>query len=409
MISPLEALALIRRHAPRAVIQKAPLSQVEGLILAKNLAAPFPMPLAENSAMDGYVIQVADVKRANLSHPAILRIVGTIKAGDSKPAAVKAGTAYRIMTGALIPRGGEAVIPREDVVVQGHDLQVQRPVQEGQHIRRQGEEIKKGAPLLKKGTQLNPAAVGVLASFGFADVPVYQKPRVTVIATGNELIAPGRKLSFGKIYDSNSWMIRAALTQMGLESPSILTLRDDLRVVRKAIRSALRGSEYLILLGGVSVGDYDVVKEALNLEAVKTIFWRVSQKPGKPLFVGRKGKRLVFGLPGNPAAAFTCFYEYVYPALTQSLGHIRPGLKQQMVLVDESISADPKRHLFLKARILKDSISQQGFAQVLPNQGSHMLTSLVEADGFLRVPAELNSQSRKKIFQMDLLPYKVHE
>ncbi len=409
MISPFEALVLIRRHAPRAVIQKASLSQAEGLILAKNVAAPFPMPIADNSAMDGYVIRVNDAAKATVTYPAILRIVGTIKAGDSKQGVVKAGIAYRIMTGAFIPRGGEAVIPREDVVVQGNALHVQRPVREGQHIRRQGEEVKKGAPLLKKGIQLNPAAVGVLASFGFADVSVYKKPRVTVIATGNELIAPGRKLSSGKIYDSNSWMTRAALTQMGLESPYVLTLRDDLRVVRNAIRSAMRRSEYLILLGGVSVGDYDVVKEALNLESVKTIFWRVSQKPGKPLFVGRKGKSLIFGLPGNPAAAFTCFYEYVYPSLMQTLGHRLPGLKQQRVRVNESVVMDPKRHLFLKAQISKGCISQERVATVLSSQGSHMLTSLVEADGFLRVPSEESGEPLKKLFRMDLLPYKTPE
>lgn len=407
MITPMQARRLIRRHVPPPKVERVHLSECLELVLAVDLKAPFPMPIADNSAMDGYVIRVNDAAKASAEHPAILRIVGTIKAGDSKQGVVKPGTVCRIMTGAFIPRGGDAVIPREDVLIQGNNLHVTGSVREGQHIRRQGEEVKKGEPLLKKGTQLNPAAVGVLASFGFTDVPVYKKPGVTVIATGSELIAPGRKLSAGKIYDSNSWMMRAALTQMGLESSCVLTLRDDLRVVRNAIRCALLKSEFLILLGGVSVGDYDVVKKALHNEGVKTIFWRVSQKPGKPLFVGRKGKSLVFGLPGNPAAAFTCFYEYVYPALMQSLGHNRPGLKQQMVRVDESVSVDPKRHLFLKARILKNSISQEGFARVLSNQGSHMLTSLVEADGFLRVPSEVNSQSRKKIFQMDLLPYEM--
>lgn len=409
MISPNEALVLVRSYAPRPVLQKVSLDQSSGLVLAKNVTAPFPMPIADNSAMDGYVIRVGDVSKASAAQPVILKIAGTIKAGDSKLRIVKAGTAWRIMTGAFIPRGGEAVIPREDVMVQGDDLYVTVPVRDGQHIRRRGEEIKKGALLIKKGSVLNPAAIGVLATFGFAHVSVFKKPCVTVIATGNELIVPGQKLSPGKIYDSNSSMMRAALAQMGLESPCVLTLRDNLRTVRQAIRSALLKSEYLILLGGVSVGDYDLVKEALNLEGVKTIFWRVSQKPGKPLFVGRKGKSLVFGLPGNPAAAFTCFYEYVYPALMQSLGHRSPELKQRTVCVDGAVAADSKRHLFLKARILKDPVPQTGVASVLSNQGSHMLTSLVEADGFLRVPSEMNSRERNKIFQMDLLPYKIQE
>lgn len=406
MISPLEAMRLVHQHAPRPYPQKVSLAESFGLVLAEDVRAPLAMPVADNSAMDGYVVRACDVAKASATHPVFLQIKGTVKAGDSKFIRIKPGTACRIMTGAFIPQGGEAVIPREDVMVQGHNIVVKKPVVAGQHVRWKGEEVRKGDLLIKKGTWLNPAAIGVLATFGFASVWVYRKPRVVVIATGNELTQPGKKLGAGKIYDSNSWMMRAALMQMGVGEPGILILRDHLRQVRKAIRSALIKFDYLILLGGVSVGDYDVVKQALNLEKVKTIFWRVSQKPGKPLFAGRKGKKIVFGLPGNPAAAFTCFYEYVYPALMRSLGYVHSELKKREVSVKGAIAADSKRHLFLKAQISKTGVAPISEARILSGQGSHMLTALVEADGFLRVPTEVGKKKSHGLFQMDFLPYR---
>lgn len=408
MITPHEARALIHRHARTPTVRKVRLSECFRSVLAADVAAPFPMPVADNSAMDGYVIRSRDAAKSSAERPVFLRIVGTLKAGDSKLIRVMAGTACRIMTGAFMARDGDAVIPKEDAVIKGNYLSVSSSVPNGQHIRRRGEEIKKGQLLLRKGTMLNPAAVGILAAFGYAEITVYEKPKVTVLATGSELVRPGKKLSRGKIYDSNSWMIRAALSQMGVEPFRVFTLRDDIKQVRNAIRSSLRECDYLLLLGGVSVGDYDVVKEALKRERVKTIFWKVSQKPGKPLYFGRKGKKIIFGLPGNPAAVFTCFYEYVYPALLKTLGYGKTELQQKTVNVENCISADPKRHLFLKAKILNGKLYKKPIARVLSHQGSHMLSSLVEADGFLRVPASKSKALKNRQFQMDFLPYKVH-
>ncbi len=410
MIAPAEALALIRRHTPAAAAQDRPLADVFGSVLADDVKAPFPMPVADNSAMDGFVIRARDTARAAAARPARLRIAGTLKAGDGRGLRLAPGAAFRIMTGAFVPAGGDAVIPKEDALMEGSGeascLRVERPVRAGQHVRLLGEEVQKGQILLKKGTSLDPAAVGVLASFGFGGVRVYEKPRVTVLATGNELTPPGRKLGPGKIYDSNSWMIRAALAQMGVTPFRVLTLRDDIHKVRKAVRAALIKSDCLILLGGVSVGDYDVAKEALMLEKVRTIFWKVNQKPGKPLYFGRKGKKIVFGLPGNPAAAFTCFYEYVYPALLKMLGRKESGLERRTVSVDGILPTDSTKHLFLKARLLPAVSREVLTAQALGHQSSHMLTSLVEADGFLRVPSGGSGADKKQKLSMDFLPGK---
>lgn len=405
MISPLEAVTLIRHHAPKPVVKNKPLLDSFGAVLAADANASFPMPVADNSAMDGFVIRARDTAGATAAKPALLKIVGTLKAGDGRQIRLTPGTAYRIMTGAFIPGGGEAVIPKEDALIKGSCLCVASPVRHGRHIRRQGEEVRKGQVLLRKGTPLDPAAVGVLASFGFGQIKVYEKPKVTILATGNELTAPGRRLGPGKIYDSNSWMIRAALEQMGVAPVRVLTLRDEIHKVRKAVRAALIESDCLILLGGVSVGDYDVAKEALTLEKVRTIFWKVNQKPGKPLYFGRKGKRIVFGLPGNPAAAFTCFYEYVVPALLKMLGRQETGLEQRAVRVDGILPTDPTKHLFLKARLSANASREIPAAQALGHQGSHMLTSLVEADGFLRIPPGTTGAGKYQLL-MDFLPRK---
>ena len=406
MITPAEAVALVLRHTPAPTVKNKPLLDSFGAVLAADANASFPMPVADNSAMDGFVIRARDTAAAAAARPALLKIAGTLKAGDGRRVRLAPGTAYRIMTGAFVPGGGTAVIPKEDALIKGSCLCVDRPVKDGRHIRRRGEEVRKGQILLRKGTLLDPAAVGVLASFGFGEVRVYEKPRVTVLATGNELTAPGLKLGPGKIYDSNSWMIRAALEQMGVMPFRVLTLRDEIQKVRKAVRAALVESDCLILLGGVSVGDYDVAKEALTLENVRTIFWKVDQKPGKPLYFGRKGKKIVFGLPGNPAAAFTCFYEYVYPALLMMLGREESGLEQRMVSVEGVLPVDGTKHLFLKARLSAPAFHGALTAQVLGHQGSHMLTSLVEADGFLRIPPGGPGTSKKQKLSMDFLPGK---
>lgn len=405
MISPFKAKTLIRQNAVVPKVEKMQLAKCFGSVLAADIKAPFPMPIADNSAMDGFVIRSSDVCRATAEFPSHLKIQGTIKAGDSKQTCVAKGTAFRIMTGAVIPRNGDAVIPKEEAVILGDCLVLSRSVRHGQHIRCCAEEIKKGQKLLRKGDVLNPAAVGILASMGYASIPVYRKPRVIALATGSELVAPGKKLDRGKVYDLNSWMIHAALEQMGVAPFRILTLHDDVRKVRKAIRNSLDETDYLILLGGVSVGDYDVVKEALKKEGVKTIFWKVNQKPGKPLFFGRKGKKIIFGLPGNPAAVFTCFYEYVYPALRRSMGFENCDLKQTYVKVDEAISADRQKHLYLKARVLNQKTSKGRMtAKILSYQGSHMLSSLNEAQGFLHVPPHWKGRQKERELQFHFLP-----
>ena len=230
--------------------------------------------------------------------------------------------------------------------------------------------------------------MGFLASLGKSRVRVFGKPRVSLVATGSELVKPGRSLSPGKIYDSNSFMIAAALSKMAIQPALVKTVPDKPKVLRGVIVGALRRSDVLILMGGVSTGEYDYVKAILRELGVRQIFWKVSQKPGKPIFFGKKGRTLVFGLPGNPASVFTCFYEYVYPALRRMMGFVNSDLPSAMLPLQSRVKADQTKLLFLKGKV---AVTKKGRRVIpLPHQGSHMLSSLCDTDSFILISPQKN-------------------
>lgn len=398
MIDVLAALEIIRQNTPKPRVEALCLDTLTGHILAENIRASYPLPIADNSAMDGFVLNAGDTKKATPDNPVRLKISGVIKAGDKKRSRLLRSNAFRIMTGAFIPLGANTVLPKELAVLEENHLIFTAPVAKGNHIRLKGEEIKKGALALPKGLPINPGTLGFLATLGKNTARVFARPRVSIIATGNELVEPGKPLLHGQIYESNSWMLRSALQDIGHKSVSIKKIKDNPSLLRRGIASALESSDILLLSGGVSVGDYDYVKEILAECGVRTLFWRVKQKPGKPLYFGRKGKTLVFGLPGNPASVFTCFYIYVYPALLQYCGFDSKGLTQISLPLASSLKGDPKRTHFLKARVLEQDSKTQ--ALVLGSQGSHMLSSLTHAQGFVMLPP-----SQKNWQVGDMVPF----
>jgi len=269
----------------------------------------------------------------------------------------------------------------------------------------QGVEVKKGEFVLKKGIAIHPGVIGILATLGKAQVKVFRKPKVVVLATGSELTRPGKPLGRGKIYDSNSWMMAAALKEMQLKPLSVQTLTDRPVKIKHAISEALKRADVLILMGGVSVGKYDFVKSTLKELGVKEIFWRVKQKPGKPLFFGQKKKTLVFGLPGNPASVFTCFYEYAYAALRRMSGFPSPELSSCEMELHDSLNSDPSKILFLKGKTLQNGHGRT--AGPLRHQGSHMISSLRDAEGLLVVTPDAGKKKKGEMIRMDFFPYQV--
>ena len=402
MITVREAKALVLKNIPPPRKVCLMLKQVLGHVLAEEVRAPFPMPIENNSAMDGFVVRAEDCRIATRRRPVRLKISGRVRAGDGPGHPLRKGHCFRIMTGAFLPKGGDAVIPKERAFPSNGGLHVDKPVLKGAHVRMRGEEIKQGDLVLSAGCFLSPAALGLLANLGRGEVSVFEKPKVSLVVTGNELMAPGQKLKPGKIFDSNSWAIRAALDACGFPPVLVKRTRDDMKSLTRVFKNVFCRTQVVIFTGGVSVGDYDFVKEVLGREGVRPLVWRVSQKPGKPIYVGRKGRKLVFGLPGNPAAAFTCFYEYVLPALRALAGFPKPDLKKLRGRLLKSVAADAERFLFLKGRIF-----QKGnylWVEPLAKQGSHMLSSLVETNGLIRIPPGKGSRPAGCVVTVDRIP-----
>ena len=401
MITNEEAIQLIAKAIPKPAIATIKLGDALGYVLAQNIHAPLSLPVMDNSAMDGFVLRASDTLKASPTTPVYLKIRGTLKAGSPGRQKLLAGQAYRIMTGASIIRGTDTVLPKEDAYLQNNSLIVRRPLSRGNHVRPKGEEVKKNDLVIKKGSVIHPGTIAVLASLGLHRIKVIQKPQVAVVATGSELVAPGKPLRPGQIYDSNSWMMASALQLMSLPIVCKKTIGDQPGKIKKAVREVLTKSDMVIFMGGVSVGDYDFVKEILENAGVRKVFWKVDQKPGKPLYFGKKNKTLVFGLPGNPASAYICFYEYIYAALRRMSGFKQVGLSRQRVKARDSVRAPKRKILFLKAKVSTNG--KQTEVTPLRHQGSHMVSSLHEANSLMLVTGRQKIKKGQPVL-VDLLP-----
>lgn len=382
MISPSKAQEIIQSNIPAPREEFRPLGKTLGYWTSQDIYSDLSLPLAHQSAMDGFIIRAKDTRAAAPEHPVSLEITGCIKAGDPPKKFPPAAVTLRIMTGAVLPDGGDSIIPREEAVIKEGMLLIKHPVSSWKHVRIKGEELKRGDLLLPSGTLVRPGTIALLASIGKGEIKIFRKPSVSVITTGNELTAPGRKLTPGKIYDSNSNMMRAVLDQSGFSPILLCRVKDHPDQLKKNISNALSKTDVLLLTGGVSVGDYDYVKKVLKECGVQSLFWRIHQKPGKPLFLGRCKNTLVFGLPGNPAAVFICFYEYVLPALKKMSG---PGTEIPLTsaILQKETASDPKKYLFLKGKTI---FKNEAFRTLpLPHQGSHMVSSLHTMNSILHI------------------------
>jgi molybdopterin molybdotransferase len=288
------------------------LSEANGLVLSENIFAPLDFPAFPQSSMDGYAFSFEGYRMSGK-----LKITGKVAAGEGNIPALAAGQAVRIFTGAAIPEGADTVVMQEKCVVSDGSLSfLDASFVKGDHIRSVGSEIMKGELAMEKNMRLTPAAIGFLAGMGITHVAVYPPPSVCIIVTGNELQEPGTPLSPGRVYESNSRTLIAALRQFQVSSISVERVNDDLEETTRVLEKALMGYDMVLLNGGISVGELDFVLKATERCGVDRVFHRVRQKPGKPLYFGMKGEKVVFGLPGNPASVLTCFYEYVTLALS---------------------------------------------------------------------------------------------
>lgn len=355
-------------------VQVVSLEQALGYTLAKNLYCPFDLPSFEQSIMDGYAIHYKE------SNPLEFEVVAEIQAGSRAVVILNQGQAARIFTGAPIPSGANAVVMQEQARQLGNQLYIEHPPKPNQHIRAIGADLKKEQLLFESGFQLNASSLGVLKSLGFKEVEVYRKPVVSIVVTGDELVSEDRPLQKGEIYESNSTVLKAALESNGIAVQKVIAVKDDFEVTREALKGALKSSDLTLVSGGISVGAYDFVYRSLQELAVETYFYKVKQKPGKPLFFGGLNNNYLFALPGNPGSALTCFYMYVLPFLKRMQNTSEFESSSISLALEQGISNTNERALFLKAKRNGNNV------RILEHQSSSKLLGFAMADVLVYIP-----------------------
>jgi molybdopterin molybdotransferase len=405
-----EALALVLEHSQPLRRVERPLADLLGYALAEPAVARLPMPQFDNSAVDGYGVLLSDTREASEAAPAKLRLSGEIQAGAPGDLSLSAGCALKILTGGVVPATVDAVVMREYCQEKTGSILVGYAPKQGENIRRKGDEFPAGTEVLPVGQRVTPPVVGLLASLGYASFPVREKPAVAIIATGDELVPPGHPLAPGQIYDSNSYALQAAVKALGIEKSIILHAQDTPESTRAAFEQAIKEYDVVLSAGGVSVGDYDYVKDVLEKELhVKTIFWKIAIKPGKPVYFGvanrtdRESGSLVFGLPGNPVSALVTYHQLVKPALLKLLG-VASNTQRMSGTLRAELKKKPGRLDFVRAVA---EVSQEGVVQVQPTRGqdSHMMSGLARANSLIHFPAEADRMADGSAVVVDRLDW----
>jgi len=398
-----DALSLVLSHAKPLEAISVPLEQCFGYCLAESVMARMDLPRFDNSAMDGFGVRLADVAGASAESPVRLRLVSTVRAGDEAGKELLPGTTTKVLTGAPIPIGVEAVVMREFCREEGGEVLVARSAKPGENIRRRGEEFRQGDQALPAGLRINPAGVGLLATLGCTEVPVHRKPKVAVIVTGSELVTPGEELRPGQIHDSNSYILAAALRAMEIDDYRLASAEDTPEAIRTRLAAILDWADVVITVGGVSVGDYDFVKEVSELLGVRAHCWKVAVKPGKPFYFGTRGEQLVCGLPGNPVSALLTFYKLVRPALLRLMGESGAEPLPLTAILTAPIDKKAGRLEFVRGiAAVKD-----GRLVVTPTTGqeSHMLSGFAQANCLIRFPKPAESCAAGEQITIELLDW----
>ncbi len=386
-----EAIQLVKKHnRPLLKSTCKPVEKAGGYKLFENVYAPINMPPFRQSAMDGYAL--------HLNNSLTYHFIGEVKAGDAHQPVLKQGDAVRIFTGAPVPDTANAVIMQEKVIVNGNTISIQNRIEVNANIRPLGEQVRKGELALAKNTKLTPAAIGYLSSLGISEVDVFKKPSIALITTGNELVEAGTDLAYGKIYESNSKMLLSALYSLKFYDVSIHKVEDDYDKTLSKLEAVINENDLVIITGGISVGDYDFVGKALSALGIAEHFYKVKQKPGKPLFFGTKKNTVVFALPGNPAAALTCFYVYVYIALQKMMDHEAVELPRVEARSVSRFKKFGDRPQFLKA------IWNNGDVEILEGQSSAMQQTFALSNALVFMREDLLNIEIGDTVEVILLP-----
>ncbi|MBC8214281.1 MAG: molybdopterin molybdotransferase MoeA [Candidatus Marinimicrobia bacterium] len=391
MITDKEATRLINANLPTINIEVVALMDSLGKVLAEDVISPVSSPPYTNSAMDGFAVKWDNIFD-NIDCK--LEIIGESQAGIPYKGNVNTGQAIRINTGAIVPEEVDTVVPIEDCSSDDKFVVIHSAKKLGQHVRYTGEEFKKRDVLLEKNTIIEPAQIGLLSSVGVKDISVYQSPTVAVVVTGTELVEFDTSAEAYQLRDSNTPMLKAALRYTGVENISSYRVGDSLENTIDVLDEAQKSNQIIIVTGGVSVGLHDYVKEASKALGFTEIFWKVRQKPGKPFYFATNGNKLLFGLPGNPVSAYMGFIHYIDPIIRklQKLPEQPHILEGRLV---DGFQNKKDRTQFVRVKIEFDGETQNVI--VSKKQGSHMLTSIAETDGYIRVDGKSKLDANKLV------------
>jgi len=385
MVSVDEALEKILSFIKPLGAEKVSILDALGRVIAEDIYASRDIPPLDNSAMDGYAVRWEDVKNTSKDLPVRLEVIEDLPAGFISKKTLQKGQAIRIMTGAPIPKGADHVIPVEDTKRENQWVYVLHAVSKEKNIRKAGEDVKKGDLILSKGDLIRPPEVGMIASIGRSFVSVYQRPLVAILCTGEELVDVDGPLDDSKIVSSNSYTLSAQVKDCGAIPIPLGIAKDEKGDIEEKLRQGLR-ADVLISSAGVSVGDYDFVKEALKDLGMEMVFWRVAMKPGRPMTFGRIGEKPVFGLPGNPVSSMVSFEQFVRPSLLKMMGHKRIFRPVIEAVLKEDIKEKRGRRHFIRGMLTFENGSY--FVTTTGPQGSGILKSMVKANGLIVIPED---------------------
>lgn len=402
MISVEEAITRMLAEIKVLETVRVPLSETVGMILSEDIVAQEDIPPFDNSAMDGFALRSGDSRQRD-GGPARLRVTGGVAAGYVADREVEAGTAMRIMTGAPVPAGADSVIQIELTRNAGPDsdwVEILQEVVAGNNIRPAGDDMRRGQTIMTRGAEIGPWEIGILATLGVAHVPVTRPARVAILGTGDEIVDIDQALQPGKIRNSNSYLLEAAVRSAGAEAHRLGVARDTAESLREKFAEAM-GYDLILTSGGVSVGDFDLVKDIMA-EQGQVDFWRINMRPGKPVAFGQIGGVPLLGLPGNPVSSAVTFQLFGRPILRKMQGHSRLFKQQIEVEVSDGVGEKVMRRHYVRAWVeWKDG---RFVARTTGNQGSHVMTSLLHANALIIIPeggVEIRPGDKAKAMMLD--------
>jgi molybdopterin molybdotransferase len=400
MISYEDALQNILGVISPLGLEKINILDALGRVIGEDIYAGRSIPPKDNSAMDGYALRAEDTAGASPERPIRLEVVEDIPAGVVPQKRIGPGQAARIMTGAPIPEGADSVLRMEDTKKEGTQVALFVAVEKGQDIRYQGEDVREGEAVIARGDVIRAAEVGMLASLGRSFIFVHQKPMVAIVSTGDELVDIDETASPWKIINSNGYSLAALVKECGAIPLQMGIAQDKREDLIAKFRAAMR-ADLIVSSGGVSVGDYDLVKEIMKEVGNQMQFWRVAMRPGRPLAFGVLGNIPLLGLPGNPVSSMVSFQQFVRPAILKMLGHKNLFRRTIRALLTEDVQKTPGYRHFIRAQIKRD---KEGYVVVSTGeQGSGILKSMVRANGLIVIPEEAHMAHAGEIVTVQLL------